>query len=81
MTVILAPLWEVWNWSDSDVTFFAVVFLLFGAYGAGYAHAHGDVRSSPRWVYLALAALVIGFLMLAVQAGPCEPGECERPGP
>ena len=84
MTVILAPLWEIWNWSDGDVTFFGVVLLLYAAYGLGYGHAlrGGDDRT-PNRVYLAGLAFSIGIVMLiaANADSGCELGECERPGP
>jgi H+/Cl- antiporter ClcA len=80
--VILAALWEIWNWSDDDITFFAVVALLFGAYGGGYWSATENRRSPPLWVVLAVIVGMIGFVaLIALYSEPCEPGECERPGP
>ncbi len=80
MTVILAPLWEVWNWGDSDVTFFAVVFLLFGAYGAGYQSGLGKDRAPPPWVIVAFVAATIAVVVLIAQYGGCDdPGGCDPP--
>lgn len=80
MEVVLAPIWEVWNWSDDDVTFWAVLALLFGAFGLGYQSALGE-HSSPRpWIIVAVIAGMIGLIVLIGQYGGCDdPGGCEPP--
>ena len=85
--VILAPLWEFWNLSKGDYTFFGVLFLLFGAYGLGFAQGRFPDRAGqgwgglPGWVQLAVAAFIAGVvIVLAANATDCLPGECE-PGP
>jgi hypothetical protein len=83
----LAPIWEVWNWSDSEFTLFGVLLMLYGAYGLGFAQGRypddrGDFDVLPNWVKVAMVAAVIGIvIVLAANAVDYAPGECDRPGP
>jgi hypothetical protein len=81
----LAPIWEVWNWSDGTWTFLGVVLLLYAAFAGGFAqgrHPGGEFNKYPSWVQWAMLAAILGVVfVIAGNAPPCELGECEPPGP
>lgn len=78
----LSPIWEVWNWTDSDLNFWGVVLLLYGTFGTGFAFGRypGETIPGgyPMWVKAAFVAGVVGFIMLVVgNPTDCAPGECD----
>ena len=86
MHITLAPVWEALGFSDTGVISIGVVLLLIGAFGLGFEQGRGEGSGTlPVRVQLAIAAGVIGVILLAAVAASndsgCEPGECDEPGP
>jgi len=83
--MMLAPIWEFWNWTSGEWTFLGVALLLYTAYAFGFAQGRypddeGErIWQQPGWIQAALVTGVAGILMVIIANGTdCLPGECYR---
>lgn len=70
--MMLAPIWEAWNWGDGESQFFGALLLLYSAYAIGFAagsRAFGVAGEPPRWVLLALFTLPAGMVLVLATLG------------
>ena len=61
---MLAPIYEVWNWSDGGIIFVGVVLLIYTAYGLGFfVGSGGAMRDQPWWVQVTILTFCLGVIL------------------
>ena len=67
---MLTPIWEPWNWEDSQVDFWGVILLLVGVFALGFISGRGDDEKVSGWTIAGLVAGFIGIMLLVANTPP-----------